>query len=214
METCTLNLYGRVEIGHIFVIAGASPLSGSNFKINFTDGGTEIPLTIFVNLRLKEIVTNSFLNSHWGETSKTSLPSISRGSYFKFYILIGDSKFHIALNGQSVCTYNHLTSVENIKSITVSGDLEEITQIDHRRAFPSFWPPSSEDFQSVAFSSDVPCEFVPGSLMVMKMRVTGSPSGKFYIRFNERGTERQLFHVNPRFADRVVVVNTMVDCIE
>lgn len=208
-----MNLYGRVEIGHIFVIAGASPLSGNSFKINFTDGGTEVPLTIFANLRLKEVVTNSFLNSNWQHTLKSSA-SLSRGSYFKFYILIGDSKFHIALDGQNVCEYNFFTSVENIKAITVSGDLQEITQIDHRRVFPTFWPPSAEDFQAVAFSSDVPYEFAPGSLMVMKMRVTGSPKGKFYIRFNERGTEKQLFHINPRFAERVVVVNTMVDCIE
>lgn len=214
MENCTVNLYGRVEFGHIFVIAGASPLSGNSFKINFTDGGTEIPLTIFVNLRLKEIVLNSFLNAQWLETSKTSIPFLSRGSSFKLYILIGDSKFHIAINGQNVCEYHHYTPVENIRSIVASGDLEEITQVDHRRAFPSFWPPSAEDFPGVAFSSDVPYEFSPGSLIVMKMRVTGSPSGKFYIRFNERATERQLFHVNPRFADRVVVVNTMIDNIE
>lgn len=217
MASCTVNLFGRVEFGHIFSIICKPLADCKNFKINFTDGGVEIPFTIFVNARLKEIVMSSFLNSEWRESVKVKIGQIDSfvpGTSFKFYILASEKKFHVAFNEQHLSDFSYHTSVESIRSVQISGDLERITQVDHRRAFPSAWPPIQEDFETVSFSSDVPFEFSPGSLIVLKMRVTGAPNGSFFIRFNERGTKKQLFQFNPRFANRTVVVNTMTDSLK
>lgn len=210
-----MNLFGRVEIGHVFSIAATPSEVCRNFKINFTDGAADFPLTIFVNLRTHEIVLNSFLNGEWQEPTKADTFLINLGEPFKCYVLICEEKLHIALNDRNLCEYPHQTSIENIKCVQVSGDLEKITAIDHRRSFPTPWPPIQEDISTVAFSSDVPYEFTPGSLIVLKMRLSGIPSGSFFIRFNERATKKQLFHFNPRFEKRpVIVVNCMNDSLE
>lgn len=215
MASCTVNLFGRLEIGHVFSII-CKPLDNcNNFKINFTDGGVDIPLTIFVNWRLKEIVMNSFLNSEWSESMKVQIDnSIFLDVPLKFFILASDKKFHVALNSRHLCDYCYVATVDSIRSIQISGELEKITQVDHRRAFPSAWPPIVNDIDDVAFSSDVPYEFSPGSLIVLKMRVMGSPNGAFFIGFTDRGSERQLLQFNPRFANRIITVNTMNDSMK
>lgn len=211
---CTVNLYGRVEFGHILSVAGKTTSSCKNFKINFTDGGEEIPLTIFFNLRLREIVLNSFLNSQWRETFKYDIDSMGVGEDFRVYVLVSEEKFHVALNDKHLCYYQHQAPVDAIRTVLVSGDLEKITQVDHRRTYPSPWPPIQENFPTASFSSDVPYEFLPGTVIVLKMKPSGSSDGSFFIRFNDRGTKKQLFHFNPRFAQRVIVVNTMTDSLK
>lgn len=214
MATCDVNLFGRVQIGHIFAIICKPIANCKNFKINFTDGGSEIPLTIFVNLRLNEIVLNSFINFEWRESYNVKISSFDTGGSFKIYVLTSDTKFHVALNEREKCSYSYCTSVDSIKSIQISGELERVIQVDHRRAFPSAWPPIQNDYDTASFSSHVPYLFSPGSLIVLKMRASGDPKGQFTIRFNERGNERQLLQLNPRFADRVFVVNTMTDALK
>lgn len=209
-----MNLFGRVELGHIFVISGVMSGDCKNFKITFTDGGVEIPLIIFVNMRLREVAMNSFLNSEWNESLKCDLSFEQPGDPFKIYVLVSEQKFHVSLNGRHLLAYQHLAKVEVIRNIRVSGDLLQITQIDHRRTYPSPWPPIHEDFNTIAFSSDVPYQFTPGSVIALTMRLSGEPKGSFFIRFNERSTKKQLFHFNPRFAERLVVVNCMNDSLE
>lgn len=214
MASCSVNLYGRVDFGHILVIAGTSSLNCKTFKVNFTNGESEIPFTIFVNLRLPEIVMNSFLDGEWKDSVKSNKFNIKAGEPFKIYIFASDSKFHIAVNGEDFSTYKYQTSLYHIKCVKVSGDLEKVTQIDHRRAYPSAWPIVQEDLATVAFSCDTPHNFAPGSIIVLKMILSGSRDGNFFIRFNDRATKKQLFHFNPRFADRIVVVNCMNDSLE
>lgn len=212
MAGCTVNLYGRVEFGHILSIAGKSSANCNNFKINFSDGHEEIPLTIFFNLRLKEVVLNSFLNAKWHDTFKYEIDSIESGDPFRIYILVSEKKLHVALNNKHLCYYEHQGPVETIRTVQVSGDLDKVTQIDHRRAYPSPWPPIHENFPTASFSSDVPHEFLPGTVIVLKIFVSGSSDGSFFIRFNDRGTKKQLFHFNPRFSEHIS--KERFDCCE
>lgn len=215
MTSCKVNLFGRVEFGHVICVAGKTTKECTNFKINLaSENELEVALTIFVNLRLKEIVMNSFLHSQWRESTKFNVATIKPGERFKFYILAADDKLHVALNDEHLCKYSLDVKCVDIKQVQVSGEIEKITQIDHRRVFPSAWPPVVEDLKSTAFSSDVPYEFSPGAVVVVRMKVSGPPNGSFFIRFNERGTQRQLFHFNPRFADKTVVVNCMNDSLQ
>lgn len=214
MASCSVNLYSRVEFGHILVIGGTTSSNGTTFKVNFTNGDGEIPFTIFVNLRLKEIVLNTFSAGEWKESVRSNKFEIKPGEPFQIYMFAGESKFHIALNGENFSEYKYQTSLHHIKSIKVTGDLEKVTQIDHRRAFPTPWPPVQEDFSSIGFSCDTPQRFVPGSIIIMRMIVTGSINGNFFIRFNDRASKKQLFHFNPRFQERLIIVNCMNDSLE
>jgi Galactoside-binding lectin len=215
MANCTVNLFGPVEHGHVLVVAGKTLSECNNFKVNFTSENEEqIALTIFVNVRLKEIVMNTFLDSSWRESVKFEISTLKPGERFKIYILVLDDKLHIAFNDNHLCKYPLNTKLVDIRCVKVTGELEKVTQIDHRRIFPNSWPPVFEDLKSTAFSSDVPYQFSPGSVIVIRMQVSGSPDGSFFIRLNERGTQRQLFHFNPRFADKVVVVNCMNDSLQ
>lgn len=215
METCKVNLSGRVEIGNVFSICASPAEVCRNFKIELTDGDADIPLTIFMNMRLNEIVLNSFLSGEWRESIKIDEYLVLPGDPFKFYILVSEEKFHIALNGRNLCEYSHHQTLDSVRCIFVSGDLEKVTAVDHRRVYPTPWPPIQEDTATAAFSSDVPNEFSPGSLVVLKIRLSGASDGSFFIRFNERATEKQLFHFNPRFEKRpYIAVNSMNDSLE
>lgn len=213
MASCEVNLLGCFEVGHVLVITAKTTAECKNFKINFTNGGLDFPLTIFVNLRLHEIIMNSFLDSQWRESIRCEVQNLKSGE-FRFYILATEQNVHIALNDAHLCQYEHQTSVDSIRTIKVSGDLEKVSQIDHRRVYPSAWPLKQEKIESAAFSAETPLEFFPGIVIVMTMSVTGSNNGSFFVVFYDRATERQLFHVNPRFGNKAVVINSMNEKLE
>lgn len=215
MASCEVNLLGCFEVGHVLVVSGKTSEDCKNFKINFTNGGVDFPLTIFVNIRTSEIILNSFVNSQWlGAMKPMEILPFYDGK-FKFYILATGEKLHVALNDVNLCSYDHQTSVENIRNIRISGDLETVNQVDHRRIYPSAWPLRQEKSETAAFSAETPIEFFPGVVIVLKMRVTGSSMGSFFITFFDRATnDRQLFHLNPRFANKLVIVNSMNEKLE
>lgn len=216
MASCKVNLQSQIVLGHVLCLAGKTSDDCNSYKVSLSsEDERESALTIFINVRLKEIIMNSFLNSQWREESvKLGVPSMKSGERFKFYILFSDDKLHIALNDKHLCKYPLDMSSVDIKSVKVSGEIENITQIDHRQVFPSTWPPIVDDLKTTAFSSEVPSQFLPGSVIVIKMQVSGAQNGSFFIRFNERGTKRQLFHLNPRFAEKIVVVNCQNDSMQ
>lgn len=215
MASCEVNLLGCFEVGHVLVITAKTTDDCKNFKLNFTNGGLDFPLTIFVNLRLNEIILNSFLDNAWRESMRCEVQDLHlTPGEFRFYILATEEKLHIALNDAHLCQYEHQASVDSIRTIKVSGDLFKVTQVDHRRVYPSAWPMKQERIEPAAFSAEVPMEFFPGVVITMTMRVTGSSSGSFFVVFYDRATERQLLHVNPRFANKAVVINSMNEKLE
>lgn len=102
----------------------------------------------------------SFMNMIWLLTE-----NIFSGEIFKFYILIGDQQFHIAVNNQSFCTYNYRLPVECIRTVELKYDLQFLTQVDHRSVFPSPHPPVQFDDARNIFSNDVPQPFEYGNIL-------------------------------------------------
>lgn len=86
------------------------------------------------------------------------------GEIFKFYILIGDQQFHIAVNNKPYCTFAYRLPVEDIRTIEVKYDLQTITQIDHRSIYPYPFPPIQYDDSRIVFSNDAPRRFEAGKL--------------------------------------------------
>uniref|UniRef100_A0A1L8DQD9 Galectin n=1 Tax=Nyssomyia neivai TaxID=330878 RepID=A0A1L8DQD9_9DIPT len=216
------NIFCTVETGHIFVIGGKTLDGASRVDINLTSGKNEeasVPLTLSVRFHENVIVRNtSHEDGSWGvEEREDNLDSYTvpnpliAGENFKIYILVGDTKFHIAINGRPYCTYLFRTTIEDIRAITVNHDIQEVNQVDHRQAYPSPYPPVQFDEACLAFTNDVPKPFSAGHVVVVTGIPYGNPRGLFIMRFTEGESKKQGLHFNPRFDPQIVVRNSTND---
>ncbi|GAB0099225.1 Galectin [Sergentomyia squamirostris] len=216
------NIFCTVEPGHIFVIGGKTLDGAAKVDINLSSGKSEeapVPLTLSVRFHENIIVRNtSYEDGSWGEEERDdnldpfAVPNpLIAGENFKVYILVGDSKFHIAVNGRPYCTYMFRTSLEDIRAIIVTNDVQVVNQVDHRQSYPTPHPLLQYDEPRLAFTNDVPKPFSPGHIIVITAIPYGNPRGLFIIRFTEGETKKQALHFNPRFDPQVVVRNSMND---
>ncbi|XP_058442756.1 32 kDa beta-galactoside-binding lectin [Malaya genurostris] len=219
------NISCTVEPGQIFVI-GARPIDDAErIDINFLSGKSdEADNILHISIRFLEdiIVRNSKIGGSWGYEERaeslnelTAPNPITAGELFKLYILVGDDKFHIAINGQPYCTYAFRATLSEIRAISLFKDIQQITQIDHRQAFPTPFPAIQLEEKFNSFSNDVPKPFLPGHVIVITAIPFGNPRGGFIIRFMENGSKRQALHFNPRFDPHYVVVrNSHTEALE
>lgn len=146
----------------------------------------DVILNVSVRFHDNCIVRNTWHNGEWqqdereenlDETIVDQPNPIVAGEIFKFYILIGDQKFHIAVNNQSYCTYAYRLPVEKIRTIQIKYDLQFVTQVDQRSAFPFPFPPVQFDDPRNVFSNDYPRPFKNGKIFIVN--VTSRISLKF-----------------------------------
>lgn len=211
------NLGFPVEVGQIFVIGGRIIDGAARLEINLASSKVDdagIPLQIIANFHDDTIVRNTKIEGRgWGiaedrenlEDAHTINPLLP-GENFQFYILIGDSKFHITINGFPFCTYTYRVPIDAIRTIIVQKDVQFITQIDHRQAYPFPRPIVQFDDPVFVFSNDTPKPFSDGHVIIITGIPYGNPRGMFLIRFTENeNLEKQVLHFNPRFEDGVIV---------
>jgi hypothetical protein len=217
------NLHGPVEVGHVFAVSGKTIDGAMNLIINLTSGKygeVDIPFHFAVRFHNEHIVRNSLIEQAWGEEeieeNLFSSPNpVMSGWDFKIYILVGDERFHIAINDQPFCTYNYRLPIETIHAIQVQGDVQRIYQVDHRRAYPSPWPYIQEDCKrGTDLSFDAPRQFYPGHVIVINAIPSGNPNGNFIIKFLDGSSKRQMFHISSRFTQRITAVNCMTESLE
>jgi Galactoside-binding lectin len=188
------------------VIGGTAAVGCESFKIILGNG--EDDMYIQANLKQKLITINAYEERHWSESVIVPSSLLEDGKSFKFYVYASDLAFKISLNGIHMANFACQPMLNKITRIWIIGDLEKISQVDHRRTFPIPWPPVQDD-KNFAFSCDVPMRFSPGSAIIINMRVGGSPKGSFYFRFNEYASQRMLFLFNACFVKKVVLSNCM-----
>lgn len=225
MTSFSGNVYGPVEVGHIFVVSGKTIDDASNLIINLAAGKVgdfDIPFHFSVRFHSENIVRNSFsvegdgwMEEEIEENLLSSPNPIIAGWDFKVYILVGDEKFHVAVNDQPFCTFNYRLPLESITAIQVLGDVQRIYQVDHRRAYPTPWPFIQEDVKRGSeVSFDIPKQLFPGHCMVIHAIPTGNPTGTFVVKLTDGATKRQMFHISCRFNKRVTAVNSMTESME
>jgi hypothetical protein len=200
--------------GHVFIVSGKTSFNAQKFNVSFMcgkAGNSDIALMLFCNFADGKIARASLVNGNWNESEDFSIVSnpVKRGEEFSFHVLIGDDRFHVSINGEAFCTYSFKTPLKEIKAISVSGDVENITQVDHRLAFPKIYPLVNNDTPDVTFSGIIPRKLKPGHVSIISGIVTGNPQGEFLVFFCENDSNRQLIHFNPRFDQQDVVINTM-----
>lgn len=169
---------GQVEAGQIFVVVGKTIDAASRLDLRLKCGKNDedsIVLNLCVLFHENCIVRNSCVGGKWGfeerndnldETILEKKNPIFAGEMFKFYILIGDQKFHIAVNNASYCTFSYRLPIETIRTIELKYDLQFITQIDQRSAFPFPFPPVQFDDPRNSFSNDYPRPFKNGKCLM------------------------------------------------
>ncbi|XP_070493637.1 32 kDa beta-galactoside-binding lectin-like [Chironomus tepperi] len=217
MAVCLSSLYTNVEIGHILIVSFKLKENSLWSKIDFSNDIDEInniPLSINIDEKNCHIKFASFVNGYKKIEECFKMKQIYKNNKIKFYILTLDDKFRIALNDEHLCNINYKCDLSYIKLIRITGDVDYVTQIDHRKIYPQPWPQNQEDLSTVSFSSDLPCKFSENTIVVLRMTLSGATTGSFFIRFNEMGSKKQLLHLNPRLDEKVIVVNSMNDKLE
>lgn len=151
--------------------------------MNLTSGKKktdDIPLNVSVMFHEHVITRNSRINGKWGiqengQNLSTNDPNdianlnpIKSGDIFKFYILIGDTKFHIAINNKSFCTFSYRLPINSIRTIQLKHNLQFVTQVDQRLIFPFPHPSIQYDDKKYVFSNDAPKPFKFGKKIIDK----------------------------------------------
>lgn len=204
--------------GHAFIVSGKTTQDAQKFNVSLAcgkSGNCDIALMLVCDFNDGKIIRCSLINGSWSDseteenrTSQVSNP-IRRGDNFKIYILVGDGRFHVSINDVPFCTYNFKNTLNQIKAVSVSGDVEKVTQMDHRLIFPMLYPLVNNDTPDIAFSGFIPSKYAPGHVTMVTGVASGNPQGEFVVMFNENGHVRQLLHLNIRFDQQNVVMNTM-----
>lgn len=217
------NLYGPIDVGHVFVISGKSVDGANIFYVNLASGRSDdadIPLHVSVHFHSETILRNSLIDQAWGdeevdESLMTSTNPIVAGWDFKILIMTGDEKFHIAINDQPFCTFNYRLPLDVIHTLIIGGDVQKIFQVDHRKVFPSPYPMLHESLgRGSQMSFDVPRPMFPGHVFIINAIPSGNHNGSFYVHLNFGASKRQMLHANVRFNTRQLVVNSQTDSLE
>ncbi|CRK90519.1 CLUMA_CG004146, isoform A [Clunio marinus] len=210
--------------GHVLIISGKVSENAQKFSISLAHQKEENPYEnsdvafMFVcEFDQGKIVRSSIVNGNRSVAESTEnltsnkLQPIESGGEFTICILVGDDRFHVSIDDEAFCFFKFKMPVSEIKAISVSGDLDNVSQLDHRLIFPMLYPLVNKDVPDIVFSSFIPKEYKPGHVVLISGIASGNPEGEFVIMFNENGRSRQLIHLNPRFDQQSVVMNTMLD---
>lgn len=213
------SLSDFVQVGHILIISGFSTNNAQNFKIILSCGKNDAAnaaLKISPNfnnsgkiLRSSQIDGNCICEDDEENLTSESALTLNRGEMFTFAILVGDDRFHVALNDFQFCVYKFQLACNQIRSLIVSGDVETLIKVNHVKTFPFVFPSIKSDCEDLAFEGFIPREFEAGDVVTIEGVVNGKSDGEFVISFFEDETCRELIHFNPRFDERSVVMNTM-----
>ena len=216
-------LSDSVKVGHIFVISGYSGRFANNLKILLSCGKVEdsnAALSLETKFADRKIIRSAFVGGNFVNEECSSSSEIANLSYensmplrpgeqFTFCILVGDDRFHIAVNDASYCQYKYQISPEQIRSIMIYGDMDALVKVNHLKMFPFIYPNIQSDCEDLAFESFIPNQYGPGHLTLITGTVNGKSDGEFVFMFMQDETKRQLIHFNVRFDEAAVVMNTM-----
>lgn len=207
-----------VKVGHVFVISGYSTDDAQSLSVLLSTGKTpnaNVALSLVSSFAQNRFIRSAFVDGSFvaEETSENMtlmcenpMP-LSPGQQFTFCILVGDDRFHIAVNDKPFCSYKFQVPPQQIRALMVMGDVSSLIKVNHLQMFPYIMPSIRSDCEDLAFEGFIPREYSPGSLVT----VGGISDGEFTIMFVEDETKRQLVHFNVRFDEECVVMNSMVD---
>jgi Galactoside-binding lectin len=199
------------------IIGGTVTAEAEKFWVSLAAGkeaNANVALMLTVNFGEGQITRTSLVNGNWNavesaENLSSSVANpIEKGERFLITILIAESQFHVSINDQSFCVYDFQMPAQDIRAVIVNGDVQVLSAVDHRTTHPEEYPIVAE-MDDVAFNSFIPRKFSAGHVVVLSGMPIGSDEGGFIVMFRENNSFRQLIHINVRFDESSVVMNTM-----
>uniref|UniRef100_A0A670Z1S5 Galectin n=1 Tax=Pseudonaja textilis TaxID=8673 RepID=A0A670Z1S5_PSETE len=93
------------------------------FHINL-NAGEDIALHINPRRQEQTVVRNSFLNGRWGpEERELPFNPFQPGQYFEVLWIVHNFGYQV-MNRNTLCNYNHRIPPQNIRVISIDGNLE------------------------------------------------------------------------------------------
>lgn len=160
----------------------------------------DIGLHILISPHCDSIVIKQQIDETWSEVANREYDAEIFLEPFKINLIMDEQKFHISINGTPLMFVPYKVPIEELNTVKISGHLAAISQVDHRKYFPSPWPPIQMSETRVHFSHDIPISFRPGHVMVIMVKLRGDTNGRFIMHFrNAWNMKRQEVHVSMRF---------------
>lgn len=200
MTTFNGNLSEPVKAFHIFTIAGKLSRDPEEVTIKLSDGThaeADVPFELQLDIAKQQIVMKSYKYKEHGEEFREPLKNVQLVDVFKVYLITLTDKFHIAINDESLHTFDFESQLRSVKAISVDGSVKEIYKIDHRRAFPSPLPILQDNTQLSGFSADVPKHFTAGD----EIKLQAIAHKDFTIIMTDDSTRREVISIIGTFDD-------------
>lgn len=194
MTTFIGNLSEPVKDFHIFTIAGKLSRDSKIVTIKLLDGThaeADVPFELKLDILKQQICMKSYKYKEDVKDSYEPLQHIQLVDAFKIYIITLVDTFHVAINDESLHTFDFTSQLRSVKAISVDGDVAEIYKIDHRRAFPSPIPMLQDNTQLSGFSADVPKHFQAGD----KIELRAIAHNDFTINMTDDSTRRVVISI-------------------
>ncbi|XP_025926045.1 galectin-9 [Apteryx mantelli] len=210
----------------LVTVTGSVLQTGDRFSMNFQCGTCQSPradIAFHFNPRFEKggyIVCNSLQKDRWGKEERKYEMPFAKGQPFEIQILFRNEVYMVTVNGKHLLDYKSRIPFSRVDTITVSEnvDLELINfevfaslppgpLYDINLTVPSgpFQPP--HDY-TMPYSVPVSGGIYPTKNIIISGTIP--PSAKrFHV--NLKAGEDIALHVNPRFEEKVIVRNTLLN---
>ncbi|XP_057657025.1 uncharacterized protein LOC130894314 [Diorhabda carinulata] len=117
---------GGLVPGRMCRIQGVSHPDSDRFNINFQVGpkpSDDTALHISVRHKQGYIARNSYINEEWGEEQGEGELRIGEAESWEIIVLVDESDYKIAVNGQHFCEFPHRISYSKVTDLLIDGEV-------------------------------------------------------------------------------------------
>ncbi|XP_025962536.2 galectin-9C [Dromaius novaehollandiae] len=218
---------GGLRDNMLVLVTGSVLQTGDRFSVNFQCGTCQSPradIALHFNPRFNKggyVVCNSLVKESWGKEERKYEMPFAKGQPFEIEILMRNEVYMVAVNGEHFLDFESRIPLSRVDTITVSEnvDLELISfevlaslppgpMYDINLAIPTapFQPP--HDY-TIPYSVPVSGGIYPTKNIIVSGTIPPNAT-RFHI--NLKAGEDIALHVNPRFGEKVIVRNTLLNC--
>uniref|UniRef100_A0A8C1HCE8 Galectin n=1 Tax=Cyprinus carpio carpio TaxID=630221 RepID=A0A8C1HCE8_CYPCA len=220
------QIQGGLQEGKSIILSGRVLPGANRFHVNLMCGshsGADIALHFNPRYEIPGyVVHNTFQSRVWGSEECKQESPFPQGQTFTLQILVEQDKYKISTNGRHFMDYRHRVPYTNVDTISVEGMVElnsiafqnPAPYLPPQPAFPGYIAPQT-GFQpqyavppgcgTIPYKTVINGGLHPGKNIVIHGVINHNANR---IIFNLRYRDGIALHYNPRFDERVVVLNT------
>lgn len=185
-----------VQVGQTISVAGRANNNPQRIDIELTQLNSDEEdagdIQFHLSARFQPDDTSIVRNTHtrgegWGAEEREenilpfndSLNPLIQGGNFKIAIYVDKEAFFVSIDEKPYCTFAHRLPIVNIQKIKISGDVDDVYQVNQKSANPDLWPVINTN----TFEAFAPSQFNPGNVVIITGISRGSSSGDFTVKF-------------------------------